>query len=110
MTKEKHDNRWGRWHILQNALYVVLGLVVIVLVLLNRLHVGLGATIVLACLAIGIALDIRRFRTYRCPDCGELLPPPPRWWMARIRPERISFLCRKCDVVWKTNWWMSEMD
>ena len=107
---EKCDTRWGRWHLLLALFYVVPGFAVIILVLKGHLPVGLGLAIFLACWTAGVVLDVWRFRNYKCPDCGERLPPPHRWYVARIKPDHIKFYCEKCDVVWRTKFMTPEID
>jgi len=104
MTQRKNDGAWGRWHMLQNALYVVPGFGVGALVIFGRLSLAIGAPIVVLFVGVGIALDAIRFNTYRCRKCGSRLAAPPKWWAARSG-KRFTFYCPDCDIIWETNFY-----
>jgi predicted RNA-binding Zn-ribbon protein involved in translation (DUF1610 family) len=46
---------------------------------------------------VGLILQSRRFRKFRCPDCGRLVPSRDN-----ATGERITFHCSHCDVIWDT--------
>ena len=96
------DPSWGRHHVLQNAVYVLAGMGVVVSVLLGHISLPWGAYLIVPVVGVGVALDVWRFTHYRCGRCQRTLPAPRHWWIATQGRGRTEFACRHCDIVWAT--------
>ena len=86
MSERKQDVKWGRWSQAVNAIYAVPVFTAVALVLAGKLVLVFGMGIVCVGVVIGISADVIRFKHYRCPDCGKLLPPPDRASQSTMKP------------------------
>jgi hypothetical protein len=96
------DARWGRYHVLQNALYVIPGGAALVSALLGYTSPVVAGLVVVGAAGVGIAADVWRYTHYSCGQCQRRLPAPKRWWEKKQPPNPIAFECSHCDVVWVT--------
>lgn len=96
------DAKWGRYHALQNALYVLPGGAVLVSTLLGHTPPVVAMLGVLGAAGVGIAADVWRFKHYSCNQCHRRLPAPERWWEPKRNRSPITFTCSHCDIEWMT--------
>jgi len=102
MPARKQDRLVVRRH-LRNVLFLGAPFVLAVVVALyalrhDRMDWFLAALVAgIAIAGLGLLRQESLFKQYRCPDCGDRLPNPPR------KPgERLEYLCSRCDVIWET--------
>jgi len=54
---------------------------------------------------VGLIFQELRFRRYRCPDCGAVLP-----YTYSGPGSRIEYVCQRCDIVWDSGFLEPEKD
>ena len=96
MTVRKRDPRLVRRHLIVTTIFAVPFL----LCFASVWRYGwswLTFTIASVIAMVGLVLQELRFRRYRCPDCGSVLP-----YIAGARGARIEYVCARCDVIWNS--------
>ena len=102
MRERRNHKSFGRRQLLINTPFVVLGFVAFAFMFADFEIRGVRfwlASLGFALAIISIAVsEFVRFRRFRCPACGDLLPKPD---FAQLKiGDSICFTCERCDVEW----------
>ena len=101
MAVRKQIRSFGARYLIRNIIVILaFGLLTLVLwCLLSAIPSWLCAALLISAVATLIAIEQYGYRTFRCPNCNEILPKADIW----DGDEEITcFVCRDCDIEWDT--------
>jgi hypothetical protein len=101
MIRFRRDAAFGKRYLLGNLIYFLPGAVAFFFAIKHisefNLIFAISTSAFAAWVAVGVGIEIYRFKTYVCPRCG-----------SRIRKQlikeddRIFYYCCRCDIEWDT--------
>ncbi len=102
MTEYREYRNFSTRYILWNIPVVTLGFIAGGWVLFDAENQGplfwICLGVFICTIITNIAMDSYRYRHFRCPECGTILPKP-KFGELRVR-DLITFYCASCDIEW----------